>query len=453
MQSSSSTLPYKDAPAAPGRGIENAWHATGPGDTGTGPKTHQQLHFGRNFGGLPEMIICVGLFSLESYRYHDVSRTYNRLHDTDYWHLSLADCTNREDAAHVILPGGLTLTDYLDRGYRNLGYVQALGEQPELLQYMDNPGLLALLMHERAGSSIHNFRNLGRREILRELSGNPDISRRHLNRLARVRAGDHRPATLAPLIKDALLRPSHTGTTTESPETARELEKLINHQSSWSLHGLRYASAMIRAGIHPRSEHFHQLDKYNNGSGAQETRNWLKLILSLDDLPKLFRRRARLYFEQPEALPAEILYRIMHMRRKKTPDPEEDLDVRHLFRFITDADIPEPLLEPDGRVEHLDSFEKMRGHARRQRHCLWTSAYVGRVVDGLADFYCYTGENCRATIAISRNHHGIVELQARGAGFTTMDYMRVLEWQIGAASKRVDVRTLPSPNYMYVRRG
>jgi hypothetical protein len=138
-------------------------------------------------------------------------------------------------------------------------------------------------------------------------------------------------------------------------------------------------------------------------------------LLSFGDhhcyLARLARLRARHLARHDQMLSLQFAQTFRHYVCKKSPEPVSPGDFVDLCAlFLSDNDVPPPLVKGNRHVRPLDTLKKLRSHAKRARNCVWSMDIINSVLLRQIDVYAVEGENSY-TISVDRQTLEISSIQ------------------------------------------
>lgn len=96
--------------------------------------------------GKSEVSVICDIFGMHAFFYNDERKMYVEMPDKFMCRVPLSKCRNTDSLATVAWPRGWGVQEYQNAGYWNLGYMAAVWKNPELAEFLDNPGILVLLI-------------------------------------------------------------------------------------------------------------------------------------------------------------------------------------------------------------------------------------------------------------------------------------------------------------------
>lgn len=374
------------------------------------------LGFGELVDGNAEYLITCDMLGLQPLFYDRQQRTYVLAPRRSLWRLKLSACRNPSAGDHLPLPPNCAPGALADGGLDNLGYLAAIVEKPELAEYTDNPGLLALLIAGgRRTESILGDRP-DRVELLRRLSNNPGISGFHLKWLRKVQVSGSDPAVVAEKLRRSLLQVCEVDVQAPGCDQRLQLFKLFAHQKRWTLQGLDFAADLLNSPAPCSDEGRCALDCLNGAEPASIANTREALLMFADfarqhrRLPALAVSRARRMARKGEVITPRFARRFRRYIDRADVDSSASL-MDCAAVFLTDRDIPSPVLPAHGCVQSLDTLRKIRTQAKLAGNCLWSAPIMEQVIDRKIDLYAVEGEN-RYTFSVDRKTLEIRTLEA-----------------------------------------
>ncbi len=364
------------------------------------------IEFGQSIEGKAQIIVTCDMLGLHPHYFNEERAAYDPLPAGRLWRLALPDCNNLDDALNITLPGIGQLRRYRESGLDNLGYQARVFDQPALAEYLDNPGILILLLENSADISSALSGRPNRVDLVRRLTGNALIKQAHINWLKKVRPGNTRPADLAPVIRHSILRIPAYDFNSGSSEKA--FFKLFAHQPRWTPQGLAFARMLVRRpDIDPTDLAW--LLRARNGDCAQQATviAALRYFELNNPIQGLVSRRITELIENRDLLTPDIARQLTRITMRSN-EVEQLVDLACLF--LVDDDIPVPIISGNDKVKALDSLAKIRRHAKLVRNCLWTPDMLAYALSRSIDLYSVAGENLY-TISVCRRTLDIQSLQ------------------------------------------
>ena len=386
------------------------------------------LHFGDYIDGQPRTIVILDLLGFHTFIYDDDQQRYLATPEESLWRLKLCECTNADVLDSLTLPGNRRPEQYKESGLDNLAYIALLFAHPELAEYADNPGLLVLLIsyYERIGSLL--AQSPDRIELIKALSPYEQVGSFHLKWLKKIRPGSVEPAYLADKIRNSLLRVPVSDRSAPKNSYAARRYKLFTHQKQWLTRGLEFARALIQRDDINLNDIGYLLDRFNGDEPRIITKAKQAMLQFRGYetyLNNLVRRRACYTARHEQILTLRFAQRFR--RSVLRSDPRGDL-VDLCALFLTDEDIPAPLLLGNNHVEPLNTLSKLRAHARNARNCVWSQNILSDILSRRVDVYVVNGKN-NYTLSLDRHTLDIRMLEPfRGNAIISSDLRLIVEW-------------------------
>lgn len=386
------------------------------------------IEFGMSVGVFPEILVLYDILGIQLFFYDHADNAYVEKPNSVHWSVALSECRNKGALNHIPWPGGWGIQQYLNAGYNSLGYVSRVCKNPHLADYLDNPGLLVLVIANLAVFESESLYHLNRLNLLRRLMGMQYLSKFHVKWLKKVRPGRETPGTLALRIAESLLK--IPGSLDAAYQTTRHagLDKLFSHQAQWTPKGLELAATLAcsqRSVSHELAWLLHSC----NGNEPTEISNAYKALLTLRDvdlLPEIVQERLAYYLANRDALSPELARRIRNAALKEELVDRAFLEISLVF--LTDVDIPSPVIKGNEQVMSLDTFPKIRRQATRAKNCLWTLGIIKHVLARKIDLYSVEGQNLY-TISVDRATLDIRMLEsAKAASIKPTDLGIISDW-------------------------
>ena len=362
------------------------------------------LHFGECVDGRPEYVVTYDMFGLHPYAYDDVRDVYIPRLPEKLWQIPAIGCSNPEVLALLPLPDTIDLDRY------SLGYVSMLLVHPELAEYADNPGVLALLIAHLDHALELVSQNLPRAALVKALVGIEPVQKFHIGWLKKIRPGTEQPAVIAATLTASLLRvPAHDLRKDGSTYVAKRY-KLFAHQQQWTLRGLEFAKTLLRRDDLALDDFGYLMDGFNGNEPKilPKARAALLEFGSTDyAVTCRARLRARLIARHQDYLTLRFAQKFGRVVFQT--DSESDF-VDFCAMFLTDDDIPSPAVRGNRRVQALDTLAKLRSHAKRAKNCVWSLEILSRIIMREMDVYVVQGVQSY-TVSLDRRSFEIRQLE------------------------------------------
>ncbi len=379
--------------------------------------------------GTPQsVLVTLDLFGFHSFQFDRARGKYTPEHEDSLWHIRLRDCRTRERFDNIPLPGGFGARDYEALGLDSLGYLAAVASRPELAEYVDNPGILVLLIArpDRARALLAN--RMDRVSLVRALTGSDLIRSFHINWLKKVRPGADQPRVVADSLEASLLRvPACDRMSGENRHPLR-LFKLFAHQQQWTVKGMNFARALMQREDLEIDDFSYLMDTFN-GNEPEVISSVRTLLLDVgnakDYMSMIARSRARYIARHEQMLSLQLASRL---RNCLSETGEERDSVDTYARFLTDDDIPAPVVGGNDQVRALDTLKKLRGHATRAKNCVWSIGIISGIMMRHIDLYAIDGKH-QYTMSVDRRSLEIQTLEPFKYGRThPADLRLIADW-------------------------
>ena len=372
------------------------------------------LRFGECIDGQSPIIVTYDMFGFQPFYYEQAQGKYRADHDDVLWHTSLSDCSNSEAFNNIAFPKNCSAQQLRESGLNNLGYIATVAAHPELAEYADNPGLLVLLIAHLPRAKPLLARCADRITLVSALSGSDLIRNFHINWLKKVRPGMERPAIAAAKIEASLLRVAACDLAVNENHCEAKRYKLFAHQRHWTMRGLDFARALLQREDIEIDDLSYLMQSFN-GNEPTVLAEVRAALLSFGDhhcyLARLARLRARHLARHDQMLSLRFAQTFRHCVRKKSQEPVSPGDFVDLCAlFLSDNDVPPPLVKGNRHVRPLDTLKKLRSHAKRARNCVWSMDIINSVLLRQIDVYAVEGENSY-TISVDRQTLEISSIQ------------------------------------------
>jgi hypothetical protein len=404
------------------------------------------LRFGGLVDGRAEYLVTCDMLGLQALFYDRQQREYVLAPRQFLWTLKLSACRNPAASGHLPLPAHCSADALAESGLDSLGYLAAILENRALAEYADNPGLLALMIAERGRIDSLLARRPDRVELLRRIANNPGISGFHLKWLRKVQVGAAEPGLVAEKLRRSLLRVQAADAQSPADGHRARLFKLFAHQEGWTLEGLDFAAELLDSPQPCSDDDRCTLDCLNGNEPAMIS-SVREALLAFADfavkhgrLPALAVTRARRIAKGKEVITPHLARRFRRCIKRASVESSSSL-MDCAAVFLTDSDIPSPLLPGYGRVQPLDTLRKIRAQAKLAGNCLWSGGIVDQVIGGTIDLYAVEGEN-RYTFSLNRKTREIRTLEAAsGTLIRPSDLGLIADW-----FNRVEERAAAAPS-------
>jgi hypothetical protein len=391
------------------------------------PPTHA-LRFGEDFEGESPTIVTYDIFGFQSYYYEQAQGKYIADDEDFLWHIKLSDCTNIDEFNNIALPGRCGVQHYLEAGLDNLGYIATVAAHPELAEYADNPGLLALLIAHLAKAKPLLARSPNRRDLVAALSGSDRICNFHISWLKKVRPGEEHPAAVAARLEASILRvPACNLARSDSSYAARRY-KLFAHQRQWTARGLDLARALLQREDIAIDDISYLMHSFN-GAKPSVINQVRAALMEFGDNEYYLSRLARLRARQLARHDQLLTLRFAKNFRRGLSQPGSERNSMDLCAlFLSDEDIPLPRLKSNPHVMALDTLDKLRSHARKAENCVWSPHIISRILLRQIDLYAVKGEN-HYTISLDRRTFEIAMIEPfKGMKIKPGDLGLIAQW-------------------------
>lgn len=360
------------------------------------------LRFNEFNEGKSPILVTYDMFGFHQYYYEQAQGKFIAEHEDMLWHTWLSDCHNSEEFDNIALPGSHSARQYQDSGLDNLGYLATIVAHPELAEYVDNPGILVLLIAHLARAKPLLAKHPGRIDLVKALSGSDLIRNFHINWLKKVRPGSEKPAVVAAKLEASLLQvPACNLSPSGSNYTVKRF-KLFAHQKQWTIRGLDFARALLQREELEIDDFGYLMNSFN-GDEPEIMARVRKTLMEFGGheyyLYGLARLRARLLARHDQIL---TLHFARKFRRIVFQSNSESDFIDLCAHFLSDEDIPPPAVKGNRHVRALDTLEKLRSHARKAENCVWGADVVSKLLQRQIDVYAVEGEN-RYTISVDRH--------------------------------------------------
>lgn len=384
-----------------------------------------KIEFGQSVEGTAQIVVTCDLFGFHPLYFDEHRGGYGSLPAAHLWRLALSDCSNINEALNITVPKIGELQRYRESGFDSLGYAALAFDRPELSEYLDNPGIMVLLLaNSRAATSVLCERP-NRVDLVRRLTGNALIKQPHINWLKKVRPGQANPVALAREIRHSILQIPATNFQSDSYE--KQFYKLFAHQPRWTPEGLAFARMLVgRRDVDPTDlvwllEARNGVDHAQRAAAASALEQFMKHPLA----PNLMIERANELIRNQDRLSPALCKRI---NGAATRDSMESLFRHYAPLLLVDDDIPAPIIRGDHAVKALDTLAKIRRHARVAKNCLWTLEMIASVLSRHIDLYSVAGEN-HYTFSINRQTLDIHVLEtAKSPAIKPADLGLIAQW-------------------------
>jgi hypothetical protein len=384
------------------------------------------LQFGKAADDSPEILVLYGIFGLQLFYYDELGKAYREKPPEALWEVPLSLCARTEHPHSIPWPGGWGVEDYTRSGFNSLGYIAAVLANPQLAQYLDNPGLLVLLIANPQAFTDVAGTNLKRVELLQAITGHHFLGRRHLKWLRRVRPGGRNASAVATNITRSLLRLPSARAGESYTRRTRAFLKLFSHQRQWTPEGLELARILLASQVDDPGELSWLLSARNGdvAPGIARCHKALGLLLQSQHLPNQLNERLNFYRRNPDSVTPAFVARL----EKAVLDQVTPQYMAIAQLFLSDEDIPRPVVSGNEHVRHLGTLASIRQHALEAGNCLWTLDIIAQVIAGRIDLYVLRGERL-CTFAVNRQTLDIRTLEsAGGAGLAPPDLRTIGEW-------------------------
>lgn len=410
-----------------------------PGNTHRG---YSQLHFGQLINGRPEIIVTTGLFDYVCYRFDTFTQVY--VATTSDWvnSISLSRCINADDAKHLCFIGGKSLRELTDAGCKTIGLLLVLSRIPSLIDFLDNPALLAVLAMNT--EKLHCIENAGlkRNELLAKALSTPYVRPSMIKTLTKVKIETGTLANLAFLLTSSLLWQADRILLSKNAHNEKRINALIRHQKRWSEQGLKHLARLLNRSEERLEDHARVLAALNSEGGPNYSNAYFSEIgLLLDklkiledrgeccSLPIEFYKKIAEFAQNPSDCRMSRVSAIRALLEREKGDALNKL----LSLSIEDGDIAEPVFPGDDCVRHLSTCEELRRHALQQGNCIWSPTMIVGYLQRIWDIYEYRGETT-VTISVLRRVKSIDQMQSTaGTAIVCNDLAQIMNWY-GCAS-------------------
>lgn len=394
------------------------------------------LQFGDSVDGKAEVIATYDMLGFQLY-YYDSSQGEYVIQPKDFlWKLPISSCNNVNEIGRIPFPHAYDIKHYHRDGFDCLGYLGLACENPELFEYLDNPGLLVLLAAYPDKAKRILSKRASRVEIVQELTGSDHIRNFHINWLKKVRPGTVSPSIIAEKLQQSILKIHAIDVKVRVDSYAARLFKLFAHQKQWESRGLDFARMLVRRDDAVLDDSDWLLRSYNGDKYKYfyESRRALKRIgmgarsdlgISEEDAPPLVRLRALNLVRDDDLLTLGFSKKL---RRIVSRGSGESGLVDCYVLLLSDDDIPSPVVPGNQFVTHLDTFEKIRAQAINAKNCLWSLAILNKVLARQFDLYAVKAENLY-TISVDRKTLDIRMIEASSGNMIKPRDLRVIaDW-------------------------
>ena len=392
---------------------------------------HAALQFGNSIDGNAEFVVTIDMLGLHPFFYDKQRGEYNFKRRSFLWEIPISECKNPQDLALVPLPGNNSPEKFIANGLDSLGYIACVYENPELAEYVDNPGILVLIAADPDKAKAILAGRPKRIELVREMSGSGNLHKYHINWLKKVRAPREAPSVVSEKIKASLLRAGADDPQTTSPCIyPNQLFKLFAHQKRWTPRGLDFARELLDQPVANVDDIAYLLNFLNGEEPDMLSDTRQALLAFADDYPQKpqrVRKRALQMARSGKGLTMSFATRFRRAVFRNEPNkPSTIMDCCALF--LDDSDIPAPILRGNSHVEPLDTLDKIRAQARLAKNCLWSPDILSSVIHKRLDLYAVKGENLY-TFSLDRKTLDISMLEAqRGTMIKPVDLALISQW-------------------------
>lgn len=388
---------------------------------------HSSLEFGVLLDGQAEILVTNDMFGFHLFYFDDVDKTYTEKPKDLLWRIPISMCRNLENSLNFPLPNNGHLRQYWESGLDSLGYVSAVNDNPEFSDYVDNPGILILLIADISKAKGILAENPDRIELVRNLAGNKHICKFHIKWLKKIHVGTESPRQLAANIKASLLRIKKTYIEPQQHRHLTQLFKLFAHQTEWTPLGLDLARILMHRPKDSLADVSRLLSEFNGNISEDKHR----LVSALNELkiskatPKIVAERATFLLSSTDFLTIELAQKLLRTVRKA----KGDIGFLNVcLHFINDGDIPTPILKGNQQITPLDTMDKIRGHSRKVKNCVWSLDIIKRILSREIDMYSVKGENIY-TISITRRTLDIGMIEAaKPTQIKPRDLVLISDW-------------------------
>lgn len=384
------------------------------------------LEFSMHVDGPPEIVASCDILGIQLFYYDDRNQCYVEKPSDLLWQIPLSKCTNADDLEWVPWPGGWDISHYIQFGYDSLGYVASVWNNPRLAEFVDNPGLLIILLSNTRIFENLSLKGLNRYDLVRMVTGRQHVTLNQVRWLKRVAPGCHPPEVLYPKILNSLLHSANSVESKAGVERRHEIRKLFSHQTQWRIEGLDFAGKLIG---HPKAN--------------PKDLAWLLSMYNGYEYPEIlaaFRNLKEL--EQTEGLPGIVRSRIRQTLENGFPYTPQIhrqfnicMDACRVHKskilatfFIHDEDISPAVIRENDFVKSLDTLSKIEKHARLVGNCIYSIPIISQVVSREYDLYAMQGEGLY-TFSVDRITLDIRLLEpAKGTLIAFSDLAKIVSW-------------------------
>jgi hypothetical protein len=277
--------------------------------------------------------------------------------------------------------------------FDDLYYVLSLHLSPQLVDYVDNPGLFTLLANLILRAKKPDYRQK-RYKMLSDLLS-IKIGKSDLKLLKKINFND---CDIPLKIRNKIILKTLTNT---------DIKKTLRHRQSIKLNSIdNYFYVLANA---PSTLHI--LPIFSFDSIVKLSRDEVSFLIDIvidiirmnTALPRHFDHEEEFFFHGNEYLGSSILPDLFFKQGTSLESLTRlhDQTAKRLQAIKSAIIFPEPILPADERlVHHIRSSEELRDEGKEMNHCCFS--YMFEIANGFYDFYKFKGKE-RGTFAVVRN--------------------------------------------------
>ena len=415
------------------------------------------LYFGEWIEFRPEIKVVLGLFEYECYLYDVRSASYQLVLKDWINKLSLTDCLNVDHIRHLILHGGFTLDEFIKRGYNSLDYLIKISKNPYVIIFLDNPGLLTLILDSPEKNEASRIQEIPRQTILKKLTGFDELSQRHLRRLSKVTPGSQTVSIMAKTLLRTLLWEGNEKLCSMNFHRRKVIERILSHQRNWLYNGLKLIEHILSNPDMDSNQYKKVLRAKNTLSSGGSRDVYHESVLQIIHLLEECSFAGDLtdgFFIKLKCISVNAsddrFKRLQKLRQILQSPPGHDYSFSALISVFEESDISTPILPSSCKIRHLNSSKRLRTHASKQRNCVWSPHMLESILQKEIDIYEMTGSNL-VTLSINRKDLTINQIQMGQRSFIYLNELKeILSWYEEAIENRRERKFEPAINTLHL---
>lgn len=385
------------------------------------------LEFGVEVDGHPDIVASCDILGMQLFYYDKWKKHYVEQPRHFLWKIPLSKFRNIDVLKEIPWPGGWDIDHYVQFGYDSLGYVAAVWNNPKLAEYVDNPGLLIIILSNPGLFESLSLKGVKRTEIVRLMTRRERVSYYQIRWLKRVAPEIYPPYVLFPKIVESLLYTSDDTEFMETDPRQHDIKKLFSHQAQWRLEGLDLACKLV---THPTADPkvlAWMIDSHNGHAYPEVLATYrnLQALSRTPGVPEIVKERIHRLLTNGLPYTPTVCRQIN--RAWDASQANGDPALLAMF-FLSDLDIATPRIAENDVVKSLDTLSKIEKHAKLAGNCINTMAVLAKLVSREYDLYAMQSESLY-TFSVYRRTLDIGTIEtAKGSRIQFDDLAKIISW-------------------------